>query len=120
MVHPGKPQKASQKVTEYLNTISNVLCEFNISILFFENYFFSPIKLIYFTDYLLFEPKEQFVDPDEEDEEMFASQSYEAQARIQQLDEKIQTKRQALEALRASKLVTCDDVKDIKVHCSFT
>jgi hypothetical protein len=44
-----------------------------------------------------------FVDPEDEDEEMFSSQSYDAQARLQQLDEKIQNKQQALQALTASR-----------------
>jgi hypothetical protein len=52
-----------------------------------------------------------FVDPEDEDEEMFSSQSYEAQARLQQLDEKIQNKQQALQALTASR--TNDDSKVI-------
>ena len=65
--------------------------------------------ILIFTDSLLFKPNEMFVDPEDEDEEMFANQSYEAQARIQQLDEKIQNKQQALQALTASR--TNDDSK---------
>lgn len=67
-----------------------------------------------FKDSLLFKPNEMFVDPEDEDEEMFANQSYEAQARIQQLDEKIQNKQQALQALTASR--TNDDSKIEKVE----
>ncbi|CAC5383523.1 SNX25 [Mytilus coruscus] len=67
-------------------------------------------------DYLLFEPKDHFVDPEDEDEEMFASQSYEAQARLQQLDEKIENKTQALHAMRARKTSATDDSKIEKVE----
>ncbi|XP_052089463.1 sorting nexin-25-like isoform X1 [Mytilus californianus] len=67
-------------------------------------------------DYLLFEPKDHFVDPEDEDEEMFASQSYEAQARLQQLDEKIENKTQALHAMRATKTTAADDSKKEKVE----
>lgn len=65
-------------------------------------------------DSLLFKPNEMFVDPEDEDDEMFASQSYEAQARLQQLDEKIENKQQALQALKDSR--TNDDSKIEKLE----
>ncbi|KAK3599208.1 hypothetical protein CHS0354_012814 [Potamilus streckersoni] len=53
-------------------------------------------------DELFFEPKDGWVESDEDDMDIFLTQSYHAQQKLQQLDSKIQNKSQALEALRGS------------------
>ena len=54
-------------------------------------------------DELFFEPKEGWSDDDESVGEMFATQSYHAQQKLQQLDTKITNKSQALQALKTSR-----------------
>ncbi|KAL3879426.1 hypothetical protein ACJMK2_031724 [Sinanodonta woodiana] len=53
-------------------------------------------------DELFFEPKEDWVESDEDIMDIFVTQSYHAQQKLQQLDSKIQNKTQALEAIRGS------------------
>ena len=54
-------------------------------------------------DELFFEPKEGWSDEEDSASEMFATQSYHAQQKLQQLDTKITNKSQALQAFKTSR-----------------